>query len=85
MSSSDKKEILKSLSSLEHYPLNKPFRVAMKGGDKIPGDKKLMELSSTIIVELLRDPTATPLSKFLAVRYAKDLVETFNDDFISLV
>jgi hypothetical protein len=42
-----------------------------------------MSLSLAVISGILREKMCSPVNKLLALKFAKDLVETMNDAFIS--
>jgi hypothetical protein len=44
-----------------------------------------MNATQSVICGILRDKSCEPMSKLLAVKLAKDCIETFNDDYISQI
>lgn len=44
-----------------------------------------MSLVLAVICGILKEKICSPISKLLSIKLAKDLVETMNDEFISLV
>ena len=44
-----------------------------------------MSLSLAVICGMLKEKMCSPVNKLLSLRFTKDLVETLNDDFISLL
>ncbi|CAD8187767.1 unnamed protein product [Paramecium pentaurelia] len=68
----------KSLQTFENYGKTQEIRQQL-----LQGDTQVLKNIITLLIAILKDPKTDPIMMLQAVRFSKDCMETFNDDFIS--